>query len=458
MSRFAAFALTLIVCAATSAQVPYVVKDINGLASPGHSRPLFLDTVNGVALFRASDAEHGIEVWRTDGTAAGTTLAHDLLSGAASGSSITRWSLGVVNGRMIHYAQDAQGRGLFASDAATSEKIYGDPIVAPQRPAIFFRGFMYFVEDASPSADAFPLNLWRTDATPHGTGRAPFVPSGFELASYPIVLGDFMYVSLLHPETLEGGTYRTDGTTAGTTRIHDWILGSQARVVGSHIVFPHLDRLEQTTATYSLRATNGSGEPVKIGGDYSARPEVLLVDGERLYLAVDDGVSGRELWVTDGTAAGTRLLTDFYAGAASSEPAVLAAVGSRLYFVARDASGDWLCYAEAAGSGTTTTTTTTKVRTITRSGGVGGFALNGKLVFMWAAPGLGREWWTSDGTAEGTKLLFDVHAGAGNGIDEYTFAILGDRFVFSGSSAETGVEPWVSDGTTEGTRLLRNIR
>jgi ELWxxDGT repeat protein len=47
-------------------------------------------------------------------------------------------------------------------------------------------------------------------------------------------------------------------------------------------------------------------------------------------------VHGRELWQTDGTAAGTRLVQDVLAGPASSEPASFAAAGDTLFFAAND--------------------------------------------------------------------------------------------------------------------------
>ncbi|MCX7933289.1 MAG: hypothetical protein N2588_12170, partial [Rhodovarius sp.] len=31
-----------------------------------------------------------------------------------------------------------------------------------------------------------------------------------------------------------------------------------------------------------------------------------------MFFSADDGVTGRELWITDGTAAGTRLLRDIH--------------------------------------------------------------------------------------------------------------------------------------------------
>jgi ELWxxDGT repeat protein len=63
-------------------------------------------------------------------------------------------------------------------------------------------------------------------------------------------------------------------------------------------------------------------------------PEHLTVSNDRLFFAADDGVHGRELWVSDGTADGTLMALDMNAGAPSSNPSDLTNVNGTLYFTA----------------------------------------------------------------------------------------------------------------------------
>ena len=51
------------------------------------------------------------------------------------------------------------------------------------------------------------------------------------------------------------------------------------------------------------------------------------------------GQRGRELWMSDGTAAGTVEVADIFPGAAGSSPKLLTAVGGRLFFEANDGGG-----------------------------------------------------------------------------------------------------------------------
>ena len=56
-----------------------MVKDINpGL---GDSGPSDLTNVNGTLYFQADDGVHGFELWKSDGTAAGTVMVKDINPG-----------------------------------------------------------------------------------------------------------------------------------------------------------------------------------------------------------------------------------------------------------------------------------------------------------------------------------------------------------------------------------------
>ena len=176
----------------------------------------------------------------------------------------------------------------------------------------------------------------------------------------------------------------------------------------------------------------------------------------RAVLTADDGATGRELWVTDGTAAGTRIVADLEPGRDGSNPYNFAAFGDgRVVFsAATTAAGReaWVTDGTAAG---------TRLLQDIGPGGSGsdpwGFAplQDGRMLFAAAGPA-GREPWITDGTAAGTHMLRDIDAAGGS--SPGAFAVLRPGLaVFSAGDAAAGREPWVTDGTAAGTHRLADL-
>src|SRR4051812_45691414 len=65
---------------------PYLVKDINSSAVAAGSSPDSFATLGSVALFGADGGLDGRELWRSDGTAAGTWEVADLCPSDCSGN------------------------------------------------------------------------------------------------------------------------------------------------------------------------------------------------------------------------------------------------------------------------------------------------------------------------------------------------------------------------------------
>ena len=122
----------------------------------------------------------------------------------------------------------------------------------------------------------------------------------------------------------------SDGTQVGTTRLTG--LGQfppymtpgigGLTAVGSKLYFSANDETGRqlwltdgtkagTKRVTSLGEAKSSENPFPTGGSSA----VVAVVGDRVLFAADDAATGRELWVTDGTAAGTKLVRDFHPGA-----------------------------------------------------------------------------------------------------------------------------------------------
>jgi ELWxxDGT repeat protein len=94
-----------------------LVKDIN--PGPGDSNPTALTNVNGLLVFQACEPQSGCEVWRSDGTEDGTWQLDDIVPGAASSnpSGFTR------SGSLLYFAAEeaVDGRELWAIPVSALE-------------------------------------------------------------------------------------------------------------------------------------------------------------------------------------------------------------------------------------------------------------------------------------------------------------------------------------------------
>jgi ELWxxDGT repeat protein len=103
-----------------------MLKDIHPGA--GDSTPANLTRVNGTLFFTANDGVHGIELWKSDGTAVGTVLVKDIYPGAPDSSPS---SLANANGALLFAANDGvTGRELWKSRGTAATTVLEQNIAA----------------------------------------------------------------------------------------------------------------------------------------------------------------------------------------------------------------------------------------------------------------------------------------------------------------------------------------
>ncbi|MCC6287934.1 MAG: T9SS type A sorting domain-containing protein [Chitinophagaceae bacterium] len=257
----------------------HLIKDITALAeSNPHNYPnYFYDinynyvsadshsfaVLNNIIYFVADDGIHGNELWRSDGTAAGTFLLKDIEPGAAS-SSIS--NITTANGK-IYFANSSQ---LWVCDGTEN----GTQILSADvyDPGQFFsiNNIIYFIADGIGYRDA----IWQTDGTTAGTVQVINLgirASGGELISQPTLVNGTLFFTFLDYETFSWQVWKSDLTDAGTYHVGP--------------AYPFLDSDGNLT---------------------NYIPAQLTSYNNKLYFSANDG-SGRKLWLSDGTDAGTQL-------------------------------------------------------------------------------------------------------------------------------------------------------
>ena len=141
--------------------------------------------------------------------------------------------------------------------------------------------------------------------------------------------------------------------------------------------------------------------------------------GGTLFFVADDGVHGEELWKTDGTTAGTVLVKDINPAGSGGRyqygPTNLTAVGNTLFFSDNDGKhGQQLWKSDGTKAGTVMVTDLTSGGGSYYYDGPTDLTAVGNTLFFTDDDGThGRELWKSDGTKAGTAMVKDITPGSG---------------------------------------------
>ncbi len=410
---------------------PFLVQDLNPSTQVDVPPvlPWFSPVVMGSVTFYAGyDGIHGYELWRTDGTAAGTWMVRDICLGACG--SAPEW-LAAAEGTLFFAADDGvHGEELWASDGTAA----GSRLVAdlwPGRNGSRPRGIAGLGSKVVLAANTPGLGIepWVSDGTAAGTiSLGDLVPGlGSSVGPFRMTLGQAGSTSLLCLRTSSSADelWATDGTAGGTVRLGDLNPGANltcVRRLGTH---PRWD------------PANGS-------------------DG-RLYFSAEDLDHGMELWASDGSAAGTVLVADIVPGPEGSAPSWLSSAGDRIFFFARDeAEGAEPWVTDGTNSGTSRL-----ADVVPGDEGLSWVlaAPAGERFFFSYLDDLGRHLWVSDGTGGGTSFVRSFPLSESNPTTNFVGWMKGleDRLLFAGFDASTGFEPWISDGTAAYTSLLGDL-
>jgi ELWxxDGT repeat protein len=126
-----------------------------------------MQNIAGTLFFVANDGSNGYELWKSDGTSAGTLLVRDIRPGGFS--SGPRW-LTNVSGTLFFAANDGSGHELWKSDGTSAgTRLVRDinPGTGPSNPSHLanVNGILFF----QATDGIYGVELWRSDGTSNGT-------------------------------------------------------------------------------------------------------------------------------------------------------------------------------------------------------------------------------------------------------------------------------------------------
>jgi ELWxxDGT repeat protein len=403
-----------------------LIKEINTTATTSSLGAAMMQRVGTTVYFVANNGINGNELWKTDGTTAGTMMVKDINPGAAN-TIFINFTTG--DGLLFFAADDGvHGFEMWRSDGTEAGTFmlrdgFSGCTFCENR-LFFHNGYLYFAGDDGTTG----AELWKTDGTVAGTvlvkdifpGPTMSHPAPTSGVNYTFVsVGTDLYFSAV--DAVAGRElFKTDGTVVGTVLVKDIFPGGNSGI---------------NTVNHKAAAFNG-----------------------KLYFAATDGVNGIELWATDGTDAGTYLVKDIVAGSGNSQPNNLIEFNGALYFTASSANNAIPDLYKTDG----TDAGTVLVRNLVADGitlNIGNSSVidqftvaNGKLFFRASGPA-GLELYATDGTTAGTGIIKDIYPGINNGSPNGLFAF-NNNLYFSAIDADMplrGSALYKSDGTAAGT-------
>lgn len=255
--------------------------------------------LNGITFFTYSNYNNGNELWRTDGTAAGTWMLRDINWGPThTGFGNFR----KVGNKLFFTANEMNtGYELWVTNG-TSEGTYMVKDVLPGSNSSYLHSFTNLNDNLLifSTSNVYPQKLWRSDGTESGTYM---VPDSYGGSTYPYSYETGEFAVLNNRVYYEGygnngyKLYSSDGNS--TMQVHNEV-DPEAMIKFKDQLFFRGTRY-YTNEGYELWKTDGTTNGTTLVKDIypgypGSRPSKFFVHNDNLYFMADDGVTGQELW------------------------------------------------------------------------------------------------------------------------------------------------------------------
>ena len=419
------------------------IKDI----APGlfSSYPSQFVEFQGTVYFSAKSDFLDVGLWKTDGTEAGTVPVKRFVGEVDPRDSLIDIAtvgnqLLFIHGHQLWRSDGTEAGTVLLKVLSAGNQSYYSAQLVPLGGAVFFT-----VTDA-----AAGVELWKTDGTEAGTTRVCDVVPG-ELNDFPAQLiaagGSLYFTGSWQQDVL----WKTDGTEAGTVRVN-----TQPGMISLKTALPDALLFVQNGR---LWRTQGTGVEALTAEGSGAVKELVAAGGTAFFSTSPASGSSPELWKTDGTVQGTVPVGDLWPGSARGSPKTLRTWRGELLFTAAtagDRTGLWKTNGTPAG--TTVLKDWPAASDIPHDRFYGDPTAVGPVLFFKAPDSEGRpEVWRTDGTAAGARAMAPLNSRTESSRHGWPLAVLSGGVLFTAADGSGNLGLWKSDGTEAGTALLKRF-
>jgi ELWxxDGT repeat protein len=439
-----------------------IVKDL--MPGPVSSfNNISFEPLNNEIVFPASDITSGNELWKTNGLASGTTLVKDI-NRRTTGDSYATIKTNYNNSFFIT-ANNQEGSQPWISDG-TTEGTYLLKYIVPDTTGssyiyqtIEFKNDLYFrYYTYVPGRANHTERLYKTNGTVNGTVLRSTTENAQKAGPLAANNQYIFYPYYTHDYGTE--LWKTDVTKQNTRLVKDifpGVIGSICQHLYAYnniIYFSAFDgvhgqalwRSDGTDqGTYFIKSFTGGGDPSNFFGFKN-----------QIYFTVN-GKYG-ELWMTDGTEAGTRPVIDSVTGNQIVKVTNIISSAEYVYFNGTNGiTGTELWKKRSTGDAAVLIKDITNPGDSRISNLTG---VNGTVFFTLTTsydPEFRNALWKTDGTSEGTILLKDDFYGTGNTFYVLSLINVNGKLAFLAYSDQVSpfqYELWQSNGTYAGTQKV----
>jgi ELWxxDGT repeat protein len=511
----AAIATTGALAAAPAAQaadpiltrIPINLTTQSAIVDPGFGLSTSV-AIGDTTYFTARAGGSSAQLWKTDGTTAGTALVKDFVPENANSQIEAIRKVGSTAVAVVHNGA-AQRHELWTSDGTTAGTAqitlptgmtFSDPRVntttlgntfafigyqgvgpaqlwtldlttgsvtqadtrsgdATQASPVVADGVLYYQTiTAGAGGDQYELTYLAADGTPtpiSTTGSPGGDP--VQTSADPLMVGGDGMVYYLDPSGNLGGTL---GPEWAPVQIEDLDGAPFHTTVQAGFVTATPTGLVFVDAIGKLVTVNGDAGTATVddldGGGLYERPVFV---GDRLFVYGQPAALNPTILTRGaGDASAVPVTMDGAAGPLPSTNVVR--LGGFGYYIAAapGGAGVYGLYRVGPTSGDVTAITTLAGSRTQGSEAPSLTTVGGELLFNVSRGADGSEPWVSDGTAEGTKLLKDINDAQNDSTARSSIALpFGGKLWLSASDGEHGYELWSTDGTPTGSHLLKDL-